>query len=135
MDEQQTVAADPRKTILVVDDDPAILVFVSELLREGGHRVLAATDGEVALQLAAQYPGEIHLLLSDFEMPRMSGIVLATALTNARPAIKVLLMSGFAGGTLLLNDGWYFLPKPFVASQLRSIVTTLTYRDNSEPGL
>jgi hypothetical protein len=59
----------------------------------------------------------------------MSGIELATALTIARPGIKVLMMSGFEGGTLVLNEGWHFLPKPFVESQLRSIVTTLLSLD------
>jgi CheY-like chemotaxis protein len=120
-----------QKTILVVDDDKTILRFVSNLLRQGGHNVLAAVDGDSALELAALHEGEIHLLLSDFEMPQMSGIELATKLSSLRPTIKVLMMSGFEGGTLLLNEGWHFLPKPFFASQLRSIVRSLLSPDTS----
>jgi two-component system cell cycle sensor histidine kinase/response regulator CckA len=93
--------------------------------------MLTAVDGERALELATNYEGEIHLLLSDFEMARMGGIELATALSLARPAIKVLMMSGFVGGMLVLNEGWHFLPKPFVGSQLRSIVTSILFPDKS----
>ena len=129
--EVRATSAEIQKTILVVDDDPTILAFVATLLRDGGHNVLIAVDGESALRRATQHQREIHLLLTDFEMPRMSGIELATELTLARPEIKVLMMSGFEGGTLVLNEGWHFLPKPFVESQLRSIVTTLLFPDKS----
>ena len=119
------IPVNDQKTILVVDDDPRILRYVSRLLRDGGHDVLVAVDGASAMELSRLRQDEIHLLLTDFEMPRMSGIELATKISIDRPAIKVLMMSGFAGGTLVLNEGWHFLPKPFVASQLRAIVTTL----------
>ena len=120
-------SGEDQMTILVVDDDPVILAYVSRLLRDGGHAMLTAVDGERALEVATNHEGDIHLLLSDFQMPRMTGIELATELTLARPAIKVLLMSGFAGGMLVLNEGWHFLAKPFVASQLRSIVTSILF--------
>jgi DNA-binding NtrC family response regulator len=120
-----------QKTILVVDDDPTVLSFVAALLRDGGHLILTAVDGSSALELAGSYEGEIHLLLSDFEMPGMSGMELATAITLARPAIKVLMMSGFHGGMLVLNEGWHFLAKPFVASQLRSIAISILFPDKS----
>jgi hypothetical protein len=45
----------------------------------------------------------------------MSGVDLATAMTIERPQLKVLLMSGFPEGMLVLNEGWHFLAKPFVA--------------------
>jgi CheY-like chemotaxis protein len=127
-------SAKSQKTILVVDDDAMILAFVSELLRDGGHTLLTASDGEHALERARSYEGEIHLLLSDFQMPGMSGIELATEINLARPHIKVLLMSGFTGGMLVLNEGWHFLAKPFVASQLRSIVTSLLFPEKSRFG-
>jgi two-component system cell cycle sensor histidine kinase/response regulator CckA len=129
--ETPRVPANGRKTILVVDDDPAILVYVSALLSDGGHSVMTAANGERALELAGEFEGEIHLLLSDFQMQQISGIELATAISLARPAIKVLLMSGFDGGMLVLNEGWHFLAKPFVASQLRSIVTSILFPDKS----
>ena len=55
----------------------------------------------------------------------MSGVDLATAMTMERPQLKVLLMSGFPGGMLVLNEGWHFLAKPFIHSQLRALVMGL----------
>jgi DNA-binding NtrC family response regulator len=115
------------KTILVVDDDPHILSVVERLLANRDYNVLTAVDGLTALQRSRDFSGEIHLLLSDFQMPGMSGIELATAMTTERPDLKVLLMSGFDGGMLVLNEGWHFLAKPFVASQLRALVAGLVY--------
>jgi CheY-like chemotaxis protein len=120
-----------KKTILVVDDDPTILEVTHRLLLDGGHYVLSSRNGPEALLLSQNHPGDIDLLLTDFQMPEMSGIDLATAVTLDRPAIKVLMMSGFAGGMLVLNEGWHFLAKPFVASQLRSLVKGLLFPDNS----
>ena len=53
-------------------------------------------------------------------MEGMSGVELATKMTCERPQLKVLLMSGFTEGMLVLNEGWHFLAKPFINSQLRA---------------
>jgi DNA-binding response OmpR family regulator len=58
-------------------------------------------------------------------MPVMSGIDLATELSLERPQLKVLMMSGFTGGMLILNEGWHFLAKPFIPSQLRALIVGL----------
>jgi DNA-binding NtrC family response regulator len=113
-----------KKTILVVDDDAAILQFVSRLLTVNYH-VLTAQRGTEALQQSKDYKGEIHLLLSDFQMPGMSGVEVATKMTVGRPDLKVLLMSGFPEGMLVLNEGWHFLPKPFIPSQLLCLIVGL----------
>jgi CheY-like chemotaxis protein len=113
-----------KKTILVVDDDAAILALTSGFLTEN-YNVLTAVNGKEALQLMKEYKGELDLLLSDFEMPGMSGIELATQLATERPQLKILLMSGFPGGTLVLNEGWHFMPKPFVPSQMRLLIQGL----------
>jgi FixJ family two-component response regulator len=55
-------------------------------------------------------------------MPGMTGIELGTKLTLERPDIRVMLMSGFTSGMLVLNSGWQFLSKPFVPSQLRESI-------------
>jgi two-component system cell cycle sensor histidine kinase/response regulator CckA len=94
-----------KKTVLVVDDDPTILQLTSGFLTDD-YFVLTAVNGKDAIQTMKDYKGELSLLLSDFEMPGMSGIELATQLTVERPQLKVLLMSGFPGGTLVLNEGW-----------------------------
>jgi two-component system, cell cycle sensor histidine kinase and response regulator CckA len=118
-----------KKTILVVDDDAVMLASVSGLLTISGYNILRATTGANGLQRSREFEGEIHLLLSDFQMPEMSGVELATAMTIDRPELKVLLMSGFDGGTLILNEGWHFLAKPFVSSQLRALIEGLIYPD------
>jgi len=93
--------------------------------------ILTAGSGEEALQQSKDFKSEIHLLLSDLQMEGITGIELATQITAQRPKIKVLLMSGFTGGMLVLNEGWHFLPKPFVPSQLRTLVAGLISPDES----
>jgi two-component system, cell cycle sensor histidine kinase and response regulator CckA len=127
--EQTPGLQEVQKTILVVDDDAIILRFVSELLVEYKYSVLTARSGKEALELSRSCKSEIHLLLSDFEMPVMTGIGLATAISVERPQIKVLLMSGFTGGMLVLNEGWHFLAKPFIPSQLRALIRGLISPD------
>jgi CheY-like chemotaxis protein len=113
-----------EKTILVVDDDPLVLSLVSGFLN-GQYNVLVANNGKEALARSKDFKDEIHLLLSDFSMPGITGIELATQITVERPEIKILLMSGFTGGMLVLNEGWHFLAKPFVPSQLRTLIAGL----------
>jgi len=119
-----------KKTILLVDDDAVLLESVRGFL-DGDYQVLSATNGQEALQKAKTFKSKIHLLLSDFQMEGMTGIELATQLTAERPEIKVLLMSGYPAGMLILNEGWHFLPKPFVASQLLALVVGLVSPDKS----
>ena len=119
-----------KKTILLVDDDAVLLESVRGFL-DGDYEVLSATNGQEALQKAKTFKSKIHLLLSDFQMEGMTGIELATQLTAERPEIKVLLMSGYPAGMLILNEGWHFLPKPFVASQLLALVVGLVSPDKT----
>ncbi len=70
-----------QRTILIVDDDPVILKYVSGILADVDYHVLTASSGEAALQQSRDYKGHIDLLLSDFQMPVMSGIELATQMS------------------------------------------------------
>jgi DNA-binding NtrC family response regulator len=129
MDKTHAPPQESQKTILVVDDDASVLAVVTELLIDGGYSVITAHDGVSGLQQSRDFKGTIDLLLSDFQMPEMSGVELATAMTRERSGLKVLLMSGFTEGMLILNEGWHFLAKPFVASQLRALVSGLVSPD------
>jgi DNA-binding NtrC family response regulator len=124
MDQKATPKKEQR-TILVVDDETNILALVSAILANDEYNILTASTGAKGLQQSREFKGEITLLLSDFQMPGMSGIDLATAMTLDRPQLKVMLMSGFR--MRILNEGWHFLRKPFVASQLRSLVMGLVF--------
>ena len=98
------------ETILVVDDDKAVLSVVVNILEVAGFRVLLADSGPNALKLANATGGTIHLLLSDVDMPEISGPDLGQALKQTRPDMHVMLMSGGGNGNLLvLNYGWAFI--------------------------
>jgi DNA-binding NtrC family response regulator len=76
--------------------------------------VIHATSGSSAIKIAAEYVGKIELLRSDVRMPQMSGPDLAEILRKSRPDLRVMFMSGFRRGDLLvLNYGWAFIEKPF----------------------
>jgi DNA-binding response OmpR family regulator len=93
--------------------------LVTALLTKCGYNLIVAADGKNALQQAQQFAGTIHLLLSDIEMPEMTGIELAIQVNQERPDTKILLISGLDSGMLVLNNGWQFLPKPFLSEMLR----------------
>jgi DNA-binding NtrC family response regulator len=114
-----SVPANADKTILFADDDGQLQTFVAALLKKAGYNTLVAHDGLDAMKKARAYNGDIHLLLSDVEMPGMTGIELAIQLNQERPHTKILLISGLDSGMLVLNNGWQFLPKPFMADMLR----------------
>ena len=118
-DSDKVLESNSEKTILFADDDGQLQKFVAALLQMLGYRVIVAIDGRDALQKARGFEGVIHLLLSDIEMPGMTGIELAIQLNQERPDTKILLISGLETGMLVLNNGWQFLPKPFVSDMLR----------------
>jgi len=124
------------ETILVVDDHEALLNSVVAVLERANFRVLSANSGPNAIKVAANTDGRIDLLLSDVDMPHMSGPDLGEALKNARPDMHVMLMSGGASGNLLvLNYGWAFIQKPFIASKLVEMVKDVLNSPNrSQPG-
>jgi two-component system cell cycle sensor histidine kinase/response regulator CckA len=124
------------ETILVVDDNEAICKVVVALLEHARFHVLSANNGANAIALANRTAGRIDLLLSDVDMPLMSGPDLGQRLKKTRPDIHVMLMSGGVDGNLLvLNYGWAFIEKPFVAEKLvRMINDVLHSPDRSQLG-
>ena len=116
------------ETILVVDDTDIVRKVVVAILKTANFLVLQANSGLDALKLAANYPGRIDLLLSDVQMPGMSGPDLGTTLKRSRPNIQVMFMSGFTGGNLLvLNYGWAFIQKPFVPVKLLEMINIVLH--------
>jgi DNA-binding NtrC family response regulator len=124
------------ETILVVDDDAKVLKIVAAILKRANFRVLLANSGPDALKVAKKTDGKIDLLLSGVDMPQMSGPDLGERLKKTRLDLHVMLMSGGANGNLLvLNYGWAFIQKPFVAVKLVQMVTDVLHsRDRSQLG-
>jgi CheY-like chemotaxis protein len=83
-------------TILLVEDEEALLSLTAQRLVECGYTVLRARDGIEALEVTRSFQGTIHLLLTDVMMPRMGGLTLARNLSELRPGIRVALMTGHA---------------------------------------
>jgi DNA-binding NtrC family response regulator len=124
------------ETILIVDDDEKVLKVVAAILKRANFRVLLANSGPDALKVAEETDGKIDLLLSDVDMPQMSGPDLGEMLKKTRLDLRVMLMSGGANGNLLvLNYGWAFIRKPLVAVKLVQMVTeVLRSQDRSQVG-
>jgi len=114
------LSAIPRghgETVLLVEDDPAILLLAETMLTGLGYKVLEASVPNLALQLAKEHLGTINLLMTDVVMPEMNGRDLARQVQALDPEIKVLFMSGYTADTVahhgVLDEGVRFLQKPF----------------------
>ncbi len=92
------------ETVLVVEDQDGIRDIVGESLRRSGYKVLIAVDGDEALKVASTYANPIHLLVTDLVMPNIGGRELAHRLTQLRPQMKVLYMSGYSEHAALNNE-------------------------------
>jgi CheY-like chemotaxis protein len=107
------------QTILVVEEHPLLLKLVKEILEDAHFTVLHANSAKKAIQIEAEFPGSIDLLLSDVMMQGMSGPDLAKKLKEQRPKMRIILMSAYPDGELLvLNYGWYFIHKSFMPKAL-----------------
>jgi PAS domain S-box-containing protein len=123
-------AARGRETILLVEDEPALLSLTSRMLSAQGYAVLEASGPPAALQLATEHLGRIDLLLTDIVMPDMSGRDLAETLRRLRPGLKCLFMSGFSANRLAgisrFDGEQQFIAKPFslvaLAEKVRAVL-------------
>ena len=119
-----------QSTILVVEDEPALLMVVSETLRDAGYVVWEAGDGEAALRIIKTHP-DIELLITDVKMPGMSGYQLADAGLALRPELKVMLMTGYAQDPVprkISQAGIQVLHKPFDFDKLPDFANRILER-------
>jgi len=130
----QNGKASPQ-TILVVEDHPLLLKLVKAILEDAHFTVLAASSAKKAIRMEAEFPGTIDLLLSDVMMPGMSGPDLAKKLKVQRPTMRIILMSAYPDGALLvLNYGWHFIQKPFMPLALVGRVKDVLHSKTREQG-
>ncbi|MBU2538250.1 MAG: PAS domain S-box protein [Proteobacteria bacterium] len=118
------------ETVLVVEDEAALLSLAKTILERLGYTVLAAGTPMAAIELAQEYEGDIHLLITDVVMPEMNGRDLVQRITTIRPAIRCLYMSGYTADVIahhgVLEKGIHFIQKPFSIGDLaRTIRDTL----------
>ena len=114
------------ETILLVEDEPAILKLGKKILERIGYTVLAAgTPGE-AIRLAHEHAGRIDLLMTDVVMPEMNGRDLAKHLLSIYPNLSRLFMSGYTSNVIahhgVLDEGVHFIQKPFSLKDLAAKV-------------
>jgi PAS domain S-box-containing protein len=119
-------AAQAGETILVVEDEVNLRRLTRQFLENQGYTVLEAADGAVATQICVAHEGIIHLLLTDVIMPGMNGRELAKRVSEIRPNIKVLYMSGYTENAIghngTLDAGVTLLQKPFTLHALKAKV-------------
>lgn len=122
---------DPSQTtVMVVDDDAAVLDVVTRTLSGAGYRVLSARHSDEALDISAAYKEEIDLLVTDVKMdPFMTGFQLAQCLRLMRVEIKVLYISGYVEDEMVRweveNRVAAFLQKPFRPQEILERIRTL----------
>ena len=119
----------PRRSaaahILLAEDETRVRLLTQRVLESRGYRVLSATDGQMALQLASDPELRLDLLVTDVVMPGMSGPDLARRLRQTRPGLPVVYMSGYADQGLAHEaaaTGGAFLSKPFETETLERMV-------------
>jgi two-component system, cell cycle sensor histidine kinase and response regulator CckA len=118
------------ETILLVEDDPVIREMSLMMLQHLGYSILSAGTPHEAIRIVKENSAEIHLLITDVVMPEMNGGELADRLTEIRPEIKQIFMSGYTADIIahegILDNGGSFLQKPFslqdLANRIREVL-------------
>ena len=129
------VAAAPsprRGTVLIAEDEATVRAVAHRVLVRAGYEVLVARDGAEALRILAERGAAVKLLLSDVVMPELGGVELAAIARHRLPALRVVLMSGYADAEVgPIGPGEMverFIPKPFTASSLLDAVDEVSAR-------
>ncbi|AZO21493.1 response regulator [Mesorhizobium sp. M1E.F.Ca.ET.045.02.1.1] len=112
--------------LLIVEDDESVRTLAARALERDGHNVTIAADGAQGLALIGQAHGGYDLVVSDIRMPEMDGIEMATAAAKQFPAMKIMLMTGYADqreraeelNGIILD----VVQKPFTLAEIRARV-------------
>jgi two-component system, cell cycle sensor histidine kinase and response regulator CckA len=111
-----------EETILLVEDEEEVRPLIAKALRSYGYRVLEASNGAQALDLAESEEAMIDMLLSDVVMPGMNGRELSERLLSEWPTMKVLFTSGYPADTIIRHGIAHattaYLEKPYLPDEL-----------------
>jgi CheY-like chemotaxis protein len=117
-------------TVLLAEDEPMLRQVVRATLQHAGYDVIEAADGNAGLKIL-QSESPIDILLTDVKMPGMNGYQLAEAGLSLRPALKVMLMTGYADEVIpdaIREASIPILRKPFnfanLATSIREVITS-----------
>jgi CheY-like chemotaxis protein len=113
-------------TILVVDDDPLIAMSTVDMLEDLGHEVIGANSGQQALEILSN-GGDIDLLITDFSMPKMTGVQLAEAARHVHPELPILLATGYAELPSEVEIDLPRISKPYMQNQLAAEIAKLLH--------
>src|SRR5665647_1196444 len=123
-----------KETILIVEDEAAVLGLSKAMLEKFGYNVLTANTPSDAMVLVKTYTQNIDLLVTDVIMPGMNGRDLSRQLLTLYPDIKTLFMSGYTADVIahqgILNEGVHFIHKPFSSNDLAEKVREALRREN-----
>ncbi|HTT98684.1 MAG TPA: response regulator [Rhizomicrobium sp.] len=123
-------------TLLVVEDEMLVRMVVVEVLRDAGFNLLEAGDGAEALEILRD--NAVDMLMTDIQMPRMNGYQLAEAALARWPAMKILLVTGYAREVVpesIANAALQTLHKPFDVDRLPALITDLLAKGSAaSPG-
>lgn len=129
---------DNDETVLVVEDESAILRLSIRMLEKLGFRVLAANSPAEAISVAQNHPAPIDLLLTDVIMPELNGRDLANRLQKTNPGLKVLFMSGYTANVIVsrgvLDEDVFLLQKPFSKAELAAKIREVLTAADGPPG-
>jgi len=116
-----------QKVILIAEDDVVVRNIARIVLEAAGYFVLSANDGADALNISRQYPGTIHALLSDVQMPNIDGLQLRAQILSERPETRVLFLSAQLESSA---ENIPILRKPFSPAVLRERMRQLLHSSN-----
>src|SRR4051812_4833556 len=116
--------------ILLVDDEPDLRVSLGQVLRDEGHLVDVAGDGETAMARLAAQP--FHLVVSDVRLPKVDGLTLLRQIRREFPSTEVLLMTAYGSigdaVTAMKDSAVDYLTKPFNVDDLVTVVDRIDDR-------
>jgi CheY-like chemotaxis protein len=117
-----------HETVLLVEDEEVVRRLAQRGLESCGYRVLSAPNGEEAVRLFGEHE-DIHLVITDVVMPKLSGREMVERLRGRQPNLRVLYMSGYTDDAVVLsggvNEGTNFIQKPFTMRALAQKVRAM----------
>ncbi len=124
--ERKEKAPKGRETVLLAEDDRMVRRFVTEVLELAGYQVIAAHDGEQAVELYRTHAAQTNLVIMDVMMPKLNGLKAQEMIQNIDPQVRTILASGYSSETIdpsiLENPRTHFIQKPFdLGSLLREV--------------